>query len=168
MPTIYVDFAAHGKRANINVNPKHGQFEHVLRIVNIYAYRNDENLTMFSIASAISVPIQTLSTPGSDETIPATANGPTSGRGRRRAYEDVAELQRKKFRNCNITLFSLLSTYSIVKHPPAQKRNISELNVLLELHDYGTAQISIFISKKNASYVVDQINSQSTETSLIN
>jgi hypothetical protein len=99
---------------------------------------------MFSIASAINVPIQTLSTPGSDESIPATANGPSSGRGRRKAYEDVAELQWKKFQSCNITLFSLLSTYSIVKHNPAQKRNINELNALLELHDYGTLQMIKF------------------------
>jgi hypothetical protein len=68
----------------------------------------------------MNIPIQTLSEPGQDDSIPATANGPTSDRGRRKAFEDIAKSQWAQFGKFNITLFSLLSTYNIVKHKKDQ------------------------------------------------
>jgi hypothetical protein len=50
----------------------------------------------------MNIPIQTLSEPGQDDSIPATANGPTSDRGRRKAFEDIAKSQWAQFGKFNI------------------------------------------------------------------
>lgn len=84
------------------------------------------------------MPLQTNFLPDDDETTPATKTGPTSVRGRRLAYQDVAKSQWERFSTCNITFFSLLTTYSIVKSTnKIVKSTLTEPMTLLTLSDHG-------------------------------
>lgn len=91
-------------------------------------------------------PLQTQYQQGNDESIPATASGPGSGLGRRTAYEDVVKSQRNTFNDCNITLFGLMTTYSIDKLNIKLKKALDEPIMLMTLNEYGESRLSDSIS----------------------
>lgn len=86
---------------------------------------------------SIFIPLQTIPYPGDSELTPASNFGPNSARGRRKAYESVVKSQWEKFSACNITFFSLLSTYSFQKKNRHAKKPAVSLNVLLTLQNNG-------------------------------
>lgn len=80
--------------------------------------------------------------PGDDDSTPATAAGPNTGIGRRNAYHDVAKSQWQSYGTCNMTIFSLLSSYTLSKHKETINKKsgslqITPLQILLEIDDSG-------------------------------
>ena len=85
-------------------------------------------------------PIMTVRIAGDDENSPATTAGPSTAIGRRNAYHDVVKSQWHLYGACNITLFSLLSSYSIAKDKEttnikAGSTQVKPLQILLEMDD---------------------------------
>lgn len=78
--------------------------------------------------------------PGDDDNTPATTAGPNTGIGRRNAYHDIVKSQWHIFERCNITLFSLFSSYTIAKHKEvaikkAGSTQITPLQILLQIEE---------------------------------
>jgi hypothetical protein len=88
--------------------------------------------------------------PGDDDNSPATTAGPNTGVGRRNAYHDVVKTQWQFHGTCNITFFSLLSSYSLAKHKEptnkkAGKAQIPPLQILLNIDNSGTKTVNFCI-----------------------
>ena len=84
----------------------------------------------------LDIPLMTQSQPSENNNTSAVATGPTSNIGRRRAYEELSKLQWIKYGCCHMTLFSLLSTYSITKQSSSETTT-GTLQILLELTNHG-------------------------------
>lgn len=85
-------------------------------------------------------PLMTVRIAGDDDNSPATTAGPTTAIGRRNAYHDVVKSQWQLYGVCKITLFSLLSSYSISKdkestNNKAGSLQVKPLQILLEMDD---------------------------------
>lgn len=83
-------------------------------------------------------PLLTQSQPDESVDKPATSSGPQSNFGRRKAYEDLCKTQWSTFSTCNITYFSLLSSYTLTKQKKKPKVAISAPEALLEIDNHGT------------------------------
>ena len=114
---------------------------------------------IYNAGEDLNNPIMTVRVAGDDDNSPATTAGPNTAIGRRNAYHDVVKSQLELCGTCNITLFSLLSSYSIAKHKEPTKKKagspqITPLQILLELDaDSGTTSIHCHIS--NYTYISD-------------
>lgn len=77
-----------------------------------------------------------------EKTESAISTSPTSQMGRRSAYEKLMEQQRSiSHGECNVTLFSVFTSYSIQKKTP---KNVKELNSppLLTIDDIGIIHLN--------------------------
>lgn len=95
-------------------------------------------------------PILTQSQPNDSEDKPATSSGPQSNLGRRKAYEDLCKAQWNMFSMCKITLFSLLSSYTLRKKNAKQKVALGAPTLLLEIDNHGKN----FMFYINAQYIL--------------
>lgn len=97
--------------------------------------------------------------PGDDDNSPAITAGPTTGIGRRNAYHDVVKSQWQSYGTCNITLFSLLSSYSITKHKELAKAKpgppqSTALEILLEVDNSGKVK-ELHFQRKTSKCLIE-------------